>query len=84
MLSSRTAPEMKAARERPGTPICTDSSAKNPSYDMTGDPKHLTDSIDRGTKGTAKGLRCALLRAVFESSGENRALRRLCSVRPSS
>jgi hypothetical protein len=46
-LSSQSAPEMKAARERPGPPACTAWSAKSPS-------RRPKDSTDIGTKCRAE------------------------------
>jgi hypothetical protein len=53
-LSSRSAPEMKAARERPGPPACTAWSAKSPSSVRAGAPRRPKDSTDIGTKGRAE------------------------------
>jgi hypothetical protein len=53
-LSPRSAPEMKAARERPGLPACTAWSAKSPSSVRAGVPRRPKDSTDIGTKGRAE------------------------------
>jgi hypothetical protein len=53
-LRSRSAPEMKAARERPGPPAWTAWSAKSPSSVRAGAPRRPKDSTDIGTKGRAE------------------------------
>jgi hypothetical protein len=53
-LSSRSAPEMKAARERPGPPACTPWSAGLPSSIRAGAPRRPKDSTNIGTKGRAE------------------------------
>jgi hypothetical protein len=53
-LSSQSAPEMKAARERPGPPACTAGSAKSPSIVRARAPRRPKDSTDIGTKGRAE------------------------------
>jgi hypothetical protein len=56
-LSSRSAPEKKVARERPGPPACTVWSAKSPSSARAGAPRRPKDLTDIGTRGRAEDTR---------------------------
>jgi hypothetical protein len=53
-LSSRSAPKMKAARDKPGPPACTAWSAKSPISVRAGALRRPKDSTEIGTKGRAK------------------------------